>query len=179
MSSIDHALFLWLNLGEQAPAWAVALARTASLNLPQWLLAATLAVAIAGRSQWRAQAWRVLASVALAAAAAHVLKHGFGVARPFTLGLGKQWLPHSPSEGFPSSHASVAAAFALSACLAPLPWLVRGLLLATGLLVGWSRIALGLHFPSDVVAAICVGALCALAVQRLGARHRPAPACVS
>ena len=178
MTALDHGLFLWLNLGPQAPAWTMALARGASLNLPHWMLAVALTLALAGGPGWRAQAWRVLASVALASGAAHLLKQGLNFPRPVTLGLGTQWLAHGAAAGFPSSHASVAMAFAVSASLAPLAWPARALVATAALLIGWSRIALGLHFPSDVLAAWCLGTLCALAVQRCSApaaRRWPRP----
>jgi undecaprenyl-diphosphatase len=61
----------------------------------------------------------------------------------------------------------MAMAFAASACLAPMPWAVRSVLIGVALLVSWSRIALGLHFPSDVLAAWCVGGASAWTVQAL------------
>jgi len=45
---------------------------------------------------------------------------------------------------------------------------VRGLLLASALAMAWSRVALGLHFPSDALAGLCLGVLCAALVQRAG-----------
>lgn len=167
MNALDRALFLWLNLGAAAPhAWLEA-ARLASLQAPRALIAATLAVALLGRPAWRAQAVRMLLSVLLATAAAALLKRGFQFPRPFTLGLGTQWLPHGASTGFPSAHAASAMALAMSALLAGARRPVWLLALAVALLIGWSRIALGLHFPSDVLAGWCLGTLCALAVQRL------------
>ena len=41
------------------------------------------------------------------------------------------------------------------------------LLLALALAEGWSRIAVGVHFPTDVLAGWCLGALCAWAAWRL------------
>ena len=169
MNGLDQTVFLWLNLGATAPPKLVEVARLASLQLPHWMIAATLAVALAGRPAWRPQAWRVLLSMALASVAAALLKHGFQHARPFALGLGTQWLPHGKSAGFPSSHATAAMAFAVSAALAPLRWPVRGLLLASALAMAWSRVALGLHFPSDALAGLCLGVLCAALVQWAGA----------
>ena len=168
--SLDQALFLWLNLGPAAPGWAVELAREATLELPEWMVAGTVALALAGQPAWRAQAWRALLAMALAVVAAYLLKHGFDRPRPFALGLGTQWLPHGASAGFPSAHACVAAAWAMSAALAPARPAVRVLLAGVALLVGWSRVALGLHFPLDVLAGAVLGALCALAVQGGAAR---------
>jgi len=167
MTALDQTVFLWLNLGPQTPSSALNLALFATQYLPHWLVAMTLTVALVGRQGWRGQAWRVLASIALAVLLAHWIKQAVQIPRPFTLGLGIQWLPHGKSAGFPSSHAAMAMAFAASACLAPMPWAVRALLLGAALLLSWSRIALGLHFPSDVLAAWCVGAASACAVQAL------------
>lgn len=167
MSPLDQTLFLWLNLGPTPSHGLLAAARLASQQLPHWMVAATLAVGLAGRPVWRPQAWRVLLSMGLTAVAAALLKHGFHHARPFALGLGTQWLPHGASAGFPSAHAAAAMAFAVSAMLAPVRWPARVLVLAMALAVGWSRIALGLHFPSDVAMGCGLGTLCALAVQRL------------
>ncbi|MBP8160807.1 MAG: phosphatase PAP2 family protein [Ottowia sp.] len=41
-----------------------------------------------------------------------------------------------------------------------------------GVLVGWSRIALGVHFPSDVLAAALLGTACACGVYTLAGRVR-------
>jgi membrane-associated phospholipid phosphatase len=34
--------------------------------------------------------------------------------------------------------------------------------------MAWSRVALGLHFPSDALAGLCLGVLCAALVQWAG-----------
>lgn len=167
MIPLDQTVFLWLNLGPQTPKTVLNLALFGTLYLPHWILVSTLTVALVGRQDWRGQAWRVLASIALAVLLAHWLKQAAQFPRPFTLGLGIQWLPHGKSAGFPSSHAAMAMAFATSACLAPMPWVVRSVLIGAALLLSWSRIALGLHFPSDVLAGWCVGAASAYAVQVL------------
>ena len=87
MSAFDQVLYLWLNLSPHAPAWAFDLARGATQHLMHWLLAAALTVALTGHSAMRAQAWRALASIALASLGAHLLKGQFDLARPGTLAL--------------------------------------------------------------------------------------------
>ena len=139
MNSWDSTLFLWLNLGPDAAPWLVAAARWASGQLPPAMVTAALALALAGRPDWRATAARALAAMALA------------------FGVSALWLPAR--------------------------WPVRAGLLTAALAVAWSRVALGLHFPSDVLVGALLGALCALAARRLRARPVPrgaaAPAQVS
>lgn len=66
----------------------------------------------------------------------------------------------------PSGHATYAAV--LAAAVWPLlGWPARGALLAFTLGVGWSRIALGAHFPADVLAGFALGWACVVAVGPL------------
>lgn len=168
MTGIDTLIFSWINLNAQTPGLVLGLARLASLDLPRYLLAGTLAIALAGRAPWRNQALRALLAMALAALAAHLIKYTVHLPRPFMLGIGDTWLPHASTPGFPSAHTSVASAFAVSIMLAPgAHWLVRVVLVVLAGLVAWSRIALGLHFPSDVLAAMLLGSLCALLAQSI------------
>ena len=52
MNGLDQTVFLWLNLGATASPKLVEVTRLASLQLPHWMIAATLAVALAGRPAW-------------------------------------------------------------------------------------------------------------------------------
>jgi len=168
MNGLDRALFLWINLGSGTPKMWLDAARFASLTLPQWLVVAAVTLALAGPA--RQAAWRALLSVALAAAAAHVLKPLFHLDRPFVLGLGTRWLEHAADSTFPSAHACVMAALATAVLLTPARWPIKVLTLAAALLVSWSRVALGLHFPFDILGGWCLGALIALAVQQVWTR---------
>jgi undecaprenyl-diphosphatase len=75
--------------------------------------------------------------------------------------------PLPGSYSFPSGHALFAFCFftAAAALLAPrleppaLKWLVRIVALALVLAIGFSRIYLGVHYPSDVLAGYAVGLL--------------------
>lgn len=165
MNAFDQALFQWLNLDTTAFPWLIDGARAASQKLPHWMVAAFVTVGLAGRADWRPQAWRALAAMVLALLTVALLKQGFSHPRPVMLGLGTQWLDHRMSSGFPSAHSAAAMALALSAMRAPMRWPARLPILAAGLAVGWSRPALGLHFPSDVLAGWGVAALAVLAVE--------------
>lgn len=70
-----------------------------------------------------------------------------------------------PASSFPSSHAANTGGVAVILSLAYPAW--TPLAAAFALLVGLSRVYLGVHYPSDVLAGYLWGALCALAVWRL------------
>jgi membrane-associated phospholipid phosphatase len=67
---------------------------------------------------------------------------------------------------FPSAHAAQAAALAIALGWRS-PWQVRTALGATVIVVAFSRSYLQVHYPSDVVAGIIIGAGCALLAGRL------------
>ena len=161
MHAWDRSLFLWINLDAQSPAALVSLAVVAS----RWLPAGLVLALLLGPRRWRRAVLSTAAAMALAWLGASLIKQGVTSPRPFALGLGTDWLGHSSSNGFPSSHASVATAFAVSALLSGWAPAARWALALAGLLVCWSRIAVGVHLPSDVMAAMLLGTFCAVAVQ--------------
>lgn len=81
--------------------------------------------------------------------------------RPFMVGLGHTWLAHVADNGFPSDHATLAWSLGLGLALtgAAVGWGVAACLV--GLLTGWARVYLGVHFPLDVLASAPAGLLAA------------------
>jgi undecaprenyl-diphosphatase len=103
-----------------------------------------------------------LAAAALALLGAQVLSHLVVEQRPFVAHphLVQALVPHASDASFPSDHAT--AAFAIATALW-LRWRLAGivaLVLAAVLAVG--RVAVGVHYPGDVVAGAALGASAAL-----------------
>ncbi|MEP7116359.1 MAG: phosphatase PAP2 family protein [Acidobacteriota bacterium] len=177
---MDAALFAALN-SAHTPALD-ALMRGAS-----WLgyfpgLWFVVGAAALGWPRARAAAFRMCLAVALAyVVASGVVKPLVGRVRPsFTPSLAARVLevqPHT-SASFPSGHAATAVAGAMAGALivpaATWP------LWALAALVSYSRIYVGVHYPSDVIGGALLGAACAWFV--LGGLHPsmrvrpPAPA---
>lgn len=166
MNTIDEHLFLWLNLSQHSPAWLMDLARFGTTVWPTAVLLTVLAAIVIGPGRWRNAALHMLLAMLLAWLTVRGISSTWPMPRPFVLGLGEQWLAKEPSASFPSSHASIAWAIGAAGCWwAKHPLVIAGFLLSA-LLVAWSRVALGVHFPSDMVAGMVVGVLAAWATWR-------------
>ena len=167
MNALDERLFLWLNLSQHSPAWLMDLARFGSTVWPTAVLITVLAALVVGPGRWRCAALHMLLAMLLAWLIVRGISTTWPMPRPFVLGLGEQWLAKEPSASFPSSHASIAWAISAAALWwARHPLIIAGFLLSA-LLVAWSRVALGVHFPSDMVAGILAGVFAAWAAWRL------------
>lgn len=70
--------------------------------------------------------------------------------RPFMMGIGTNFLDHSPTPSFPSNHGTLVFTFAFAALF----WLRKrfGLILfIPAIAIAWSRIFLGVHWPLDMI----------------------------
>ena len=167
--SIDSTLFLALNGSATSPHWLTALAIFSTNHLPQLVASGAAGVFLAGSRRVKQGVLQVLVAMAVAFVLAHLGQHLIARDRPFVIGLGTQWLPHRASHSFPSAHASVSFAFACAVATVLAAgyrlWAVPAL--AVALLIAWSRVYLGLHFPSDIVAGALVGAASSWLAWRL------------
>lgn len=109
-----------------------------------------------------------LVAAGVAMAASQAISHVWDRPRPFATHEAATHLLSAPSPdpSFPSDHA--AAAFAIAFCVFAFSrWAGAGFL-AAATLIGLSRLALGQHYPSDVVAGMAVGFASAMLVVHLG-----------
>jgi undecaprenyl-diphosphatase len=103
-------------------------------------------------------------SAALALGAAQVLNHLWARPRPYVAHPGDAHLFIAPTHdtSFPSDHAT--AAFAIAVAIALRSRRAGWVALALATLVAVSRVAVGTHYPSDVLAGAAIGTLAALVV---------------
>ena len=134
----------------------------------QWaiylLLPAGVWLWLRGPRAARIELLRIVTTVLLALALAEIVVQVWPQPRPFVLHLGHQYLAHAADPGLPSEPVVVIWSVALAAlCIDRLA--IWGLpLLALGLVVGWCRVYLGVHFPLDIAAALPVSAAATLMV---------------
>jgi undecaprenyl-diphosphatase len=117
----------------------------------------------------RASAWRIVLVIGVSFLIVDaVLKELIWRARPFEIAPSVHVLVTRPvTSSFPSGHAASAFAGAVAASRA-LPE-ARWLWWALAVAIAYSRLYVGVHFPSDVLAGAVIGTACAWFV--LGGRH--------
>jgi undecaprenyl-diphosphatase len=99
----------------------------------------------------------------LALLCVQVVDHIYDRTRPFVHHAHHLLIAHGKDASFPSDHTSGAFAIAFALLLfgrAALGWCA----LAIGVLIALARVMVGVHYPSDVLGGVLVGALAALVV---------------
>jgi undecaprenyl-diphosphatase len=136
------------------------------VNASEALFIATLAIvflaARGAHSSWRRAAVAAVLSAGLGLGAAKLISELVDRARPFVADAHGVHLfaAHAADPGFPSDHATAAFAIAAAIVLRKRGWGIFALAAASILAVG--RVALGVHYPSDVLAGAALGAAAAL-----------------
>ncbi|GAB2890306.1 phosphatase PAP2 family protein [Streptomyces deserti] len=163
------------DLAHDTPTWVQ---HTAEIGTEAGLL---VFVALFAAAWWRSRrgdphAFAIAALAPLATAVAYVcsevLKSGVAEERPCRAVAGAApSLAVCPPHGdwsFPSNHATISGAAAVTLVLArrALVWLTAPL----ALLMAFSRVFVGVHYPHDVVAGLALGAVVALVAVRLAIR---------
>ena len=139
------------------------------VNVSEALFAATLVIIfLAARgprfAEWRRASVAAVLGAGLALAVGKVISELVDRSRPFVADPHGVHLfsGHAADPSFPSDHATAAFAIAVAIVLRKRGWGIVALVAATVLSVG--RVAIGIHYPSDVLAGAALGAAAALAL---------------
>src|SRR5919112_238348 len=179
--AFDRAVLLWIH--DTFPGWLDGPMRLVTALGYYYVVAPLLAVAVFVfyRRDWRLSAVLLVVSTGGSIVLTTVLKGVFQRTRPELFNSGYQASFYS----FPSGHATVAVGFygMLTVILAyrlhgAARWAVVGCGLLVVLLIGFSRLYLGVHYPTDVLAGylsallwlVCVGGVYALWLSVRGLR---------
>ncbi len=166
--ALDRLVFAAFYAGGQ-PGWIAAARALSLLGDPRVLIPATLA--IAAWLGWRGHRHSALTLVAVTLAGRglnSLIKLGVARVRPDI----EPHLMVELSNSFPSGHAAGSMIFFLTLALLLAhrrPWRGRAAAAAilVAILVGLSRVMLGVHWPSDVVGGWAFGALWVLVTLRM------------
>jgi undecaprenyl-diphosphatase len=142
--------------GLVVPVYAVA-------TVALWLVARPY-----GNPRWKLASVSALAAAGVALVANQAISHLWERPRPFVAhpALTHLLTTRMADPSFPSDHA--AAAFAIAFSVLAFSRAVGGPFLVAAVLVALSRVALGVHYPGDVLAGALVGVGAALLVTTAG-----------
>jgi undecaprenyl-diphosphatase len=164
---LDQRLFLALN-GANSPAWMdslyISLTRDETL-LARLLILGLFLFLIFRSPTWRRRALWLLPLIAIVDSLnSQILKEIFMRPRPcHELFEGMRLLVDcGPAYSFPSSHAANMGAVGIFLALGARGKAARAAILAIPLLVAYSRIHVGVHYPADVLFGFLEGAILAL-----------------
>ena len=172
LEGLNQSLFLWINADPATPVWQIHAAMLVANRLILLVPAVLAALWLWGGRPQRDLALKALASIAVALFASYLCGALWPHARPFVLGLGQAFFPHKATSSFPSNHTIIIATLACT-LIHDRRWAGWGwLTLAAAVLVGASRVYLGVHFPLDILGGLLLApvaaGLAAMAWSRCG-----------
>lgn len=173
LQALDGNILLWLQEVVRGPILTVCMIGYTTLGDAGILWIALSFVMLCFRPTRRGGALALGAMLLGALCTNVVLKHLVARPRPWLMVEG---LVHLIEEGDPNSFPSGHTTAAFASCVVwfrTLPWKwgrVTALVAAVGM--GFSRLYVGVHYPSDVLGGMAVGTLCAMAVLALAKRYR-------
>lgn len=177
LEHLNLYLFSLFNAQAGLHGWPLSAALFAAERLILLVPMMLLLLWIGGDSLQRQAAVRAALATAGALAANAVIGLLWFHPRPFVAGVGHTFMHHAPDSSFPSDHAtimftvSLVLAFSQSANARR----IGTLLLPVSIVVAWSRVFLGVHYPVDMIGALFV----ALGMLALVNTRAPAALCAT
>ena len=167
VTEIDAELIHWIHLN-----------RIESLDgMLQWLTAATtyislgMIILVMAVHRFRNPGWRMALQLAvvliLSALLTALLKEIFARERPFYSHEMVQKLTDGGGHSFPSGHSLEVFAVAMTMGLLFKNTYVWIICIFWAMLIGYSRVALGVHYPGDVLGGMITGIILAIIVQKV------------
>ena len=168
LEDLNYTLFAWMNATPDSPAWLIQAAILIARDLINIVPLLAVVLWLWGpRDQLSAQRQLVIKmgmAIVVSLTVSWVMGHVFPHDRPFVDGVGYNFLHHAPDDSYPSDHGTVAFTFALAFLFWHRLW-SGTVLMGVALLIAWSRVYLGVHWPLDMLGGLLVGMVACLAAQ--------------
>lgn len=163
LDALNHALFLSINADPATAAWQIQAGLLLANRLILFVPGALVAMWLWGGQAQRSLALKALTSIGVALFISYLCGALWPQPRPFVLGLGHAFFPHKATSSFPSNHTIIIATFAF-ALICDRRWAGWGwAALLAAVVVGTSRVYLGVHFPLDIAGGLILAPIVAAA----------------
>lgn len=163
LDQLNLYLFHLLNVPDQASIWMIDYASLIAHDLVYVFLLIFAIAWLLGSHEVKTGIIKAAIFTAITLSISEVLSAVLNTPRPFVMEVGRTLIEHAPTGSFPSNHMSIFSGIAFAYYFSAQRDLGR-ILLWTALLVAWSRVYVGVHFPIDMVGAFLI----ALAVNLAG-----------
>jgi undecaprenyl-diphosphatase len=165
---INSLLFSLVNADPGLAGWRLMGAVFAAEWVIMLVPAGLVMLWIRGAAREREAAVRALVTAVCALTLSMLIGMMWPHPRPFVAALGHTFMHHAADSSFPSDHATSMFSVALALVLSRARQAHRfgAVLLPLAVLVAWSRVYLGVHWPLDMVGAFLVSAAMAVLVGR-------------
>ena len=167
LEHLNLLLFSALNAHAGLTGWQL----LGAVFAAQWLIflmpLSLVMLWVGGDRPVREVALRALFAAVCALTLNGLIGHFWYSPRPFVMEVGHTFLLHDPDSSFPSDHATSMFSVALVLAFSRVQEARRIglLLLPLALVVAWSRVYLGVHWPKDMAGALVVSAAMAWLVS--------------
>ncbi len=158
MNTIEHlnqSLFLSINAGLDTAPWIIHLTTIFANDFIFGVPLLLLVMWLWGGDQRRHTAIMAFCVCLVSLGLNQVIGMVWQHPRPSMIGMGHTFISHAMDSSFPSDHMTVFSALAVTFLCQRLMKLGFTVALI-GIVVGWSRVFLGAHFPLDMFGAIVV-----------------------
>ncbi|HDU4416907.1 TPA: undecaprenyl-diphosphatase [Klebsiella aerogenes] len=156
IETLNRKIFLAMNAKPGTPDSALVIANFFANTLIYAIPFIIIFLCFAGKEKGEILALRSTLTMVIGVVLSLIIGTLWPHPRPFMVPLGYVWFSHTADYSFPSDHMTIFVCFALALISAKA---VRTGLLVLGIsiLVAWSRIYLGVHFPLDMIGAAITG----------------------
>jgi undecaprenyl-diphosphatase len=155
IEALNQTLFLDINASLNTPAWALQTMTVIADDLIYIIPVLLLCMWLSGEYIWRNIALKSFLVTFFALGLNQLIALVWQHPRPDAMGLGHTFIAHAQDSSFPSDHMTVFSSIGMTLCLGH-PKKLGAFVLIMALLVSWTRVALGAHFPADMVGAVIV-----------------------
>lgn len=162
---MNIALFYALNANSESNEIIIAFALCVSQHIPYFLMGYSILGLIFGDKRVRITLSVTMLSASVSALLSWTIGYFAYMPRPFIDSVGYNFLNHEDSASFPSNHMMFMTVFALI-FLQTGHRITGWFFLVLALLIGWSRIFLGVHYPIDVAGGALIAIVISLTLMK-------------
>jgi undecaprenyl-diphosphatase len=159
MERFNTLLFALINASASPNSGLLTFARAAAVGSVYAVAIVPVILWLGGSTKRRGLVVAALVGVAVAMTVNFLIASLWFHPRPFMVGAGNTFLSHVPETSFPSDHVTLVVSLGLGLIATRASALGGILVTAAGLIIGWARVYLGVHWPFDVFGSVAVAAI--------------------